>query len=231
MTAMKMNRDLRLFVAASAALILCGATARADYLSETGAIQIISPPPSVKSNDLQDDTFIRTFAEHHELTLTSSVTVDDTAAGTFKSDASLVGGVIGAGTKVDSYYFHSDTTKSLTIYDGSVTFSTAILGVIVQSASLSATDAQLGFSGTKYPAGDGGRGLELGTGSGEDFFSLSTDKKTLTFHFATHSNVDQVRVLTVPSVPEPASLALLGLGGLGLLGLARHLRKPSPARA
>ena len=218
------KREIRRMVAACAVLTWCGA-ARADYASMTGAIELISPPASLKPNQVQNDQFINTFAEHHELTLASAVNVDDTAAGTFNKVSSLVAGTIAAGTVVDSYIFHSDTTKSSTVYEGSVTFSSAILGVIVLSSSLNATDAQLGDSGTIYPTGDSGRGLELS--KTQDFFTLSADLKTLTFHFDTHGNVDEVRVLTVGTpVPEPAAAVLLGLGGLGALGVARlHLRR------
>jgi hypothetical protein len=223
-----MIRNLRRLFAACATLLCWGTMTRANYASETGMIQIISPPPSVKQGELMSDTVINTFAEHHELTLTSNVQVDDTKAGTFTNDASLVGGTIASGTKVDSYLFTSNPTSPSVTYDASVTFSSAILGVIVLSNSLDLTDTQLGHAGTKYPNGDGGRGLELARD--QDFFTLSADLKTLTFHFFTHGNVDEVRVITAATVPEPFSSALLGLGGFGLLGIARLRRKSARGR-
>ena len=204
-------------------LLLFGTSARAGYLSETGMIKVVAPPPSVVLGAFQSDSDIQTFIEQQRLVLTSSVKVDDTASGTFTSDASLVSGTIAANTSVDSYFFHSDPVSANQIFSGSVTFTTAILGVIVLSDSLSATDSLLGHPGTTYPTGDGGRGLELSTT--QDFFTLSADKKTLTFQFNTHENVDEVRVLTAPTtVPEPSSLALLGLGTLVLTGVASRRR-------
>jgi PEP-CTERM motif len=204
-------------------LLLFGTSARAGYLSETGMIQVVSAPPSLTTGSFQSDSDIRTFVEQQQFVLTSSVSVDDTATGTFTSNASLVGGTIAAGTSLGSYFFHSDPVSASQVYSGSVTFTTAILGVIVLSDSLSATDSQLGHQGTTYPTGDSGRGLELSTT--QDFFTLSSDRKTLTFQFNTHDNVDEVRVLTAPTaVPEPSSLALLGLGTLILTGASFRRR-------
>ena len=216
-----------LIVGPIALLLMCGTSAWAGYQGETGMIQVIAPPLSVKPGALQSDTAIRTFVEHQRLVLGTSVAVDDTASGTFTSNAALVAGTVAAGTSVDSYFFHSDPVSANQIFNGSVTFTTAILGVIVLSDSLSATDSQLGFPTTAYPTNDGGRGLELSTT--EDFFTLSADKRTLTFQFNTHGNVDEVRVLTAPTVPEPASAVLLGLGALVLTGVASRRQRSTPA--
>ena len=203
--------------------LLFGTSAQAGYLSETGMIQVVSPPVSLTVGSFQSNSDIRTFIEKQDFVLATSVKVDDTASGTFTSKASLVDGTIAAGTSVDSYFFHSDTVSGSQVYTGSVTFTTAILGVMVLAKSLDATDALLGHVGTTYPTGDGGRDLELDPT--HDFFTLSADKKTLTFQFDTHGNVDEVRVLTAPSaVPEPSSIALLGLGTIILTGASLRRR-------
>jgi hypothetical protein len=218
-------RNSRLMLVVLALLLGTGASSRAGYSSETGAVQVIAAPPSVQPGALMSNTFVQTFVEHQSLTLTSSVHVDDTAAGTFTSPASLVGGSIASGSQVDSYFFHSDPTAKAETYTGSVTFTSDIIGVIVLSHSLNLTDAQLGAVGTSYPTGVSNRGLELGTTSDKDSFTLSADLKTLTFSLHTSSAIDEIRVLTEPTaVPEPASALLLGLAIPGVLGLARLRR-------
>lgn len=206
----------RLLALAAASLVFSGSAARAGYSSVSNTIQIISPPPSVQIGALTSDTLIRTFAEVQDLTLKSSVAVDDTASGSFTSNSALVGGTIAAGTAVDSYLFHSDTATTSHVYTGSVTFSTQILGLIVLTQSLDSTDAQLAHPGTTYSTSNL-RGLELSPTA--DSFTLSADRRTLTFHFLTNNSLDEVRVVTAATVPEPASVVLMGLGGLILAGV------------
>jgi hypothetical protein len=194
--------------------------ASAGIIHTTGQVDLLSSPPaSVKAGKLQSNTDAFAFTEQTGLTLKTAVNVDITSPGTYKSVASLTPGTIAAGTPVESYFLHSDPPNNNSMYDGSVTFSTPILGLIVLSATLSSSDAQLGATGTAYPSNDTGRGLELT--NGQDFVTLSSDRETLTFHFFTHDNVDQVRILT--AVPEPSSIALAGCG-LILLAVARVAR-------
>jgi hypothetical protein len=189
--------------------------ATADLISTTGQIDVLSSPPaSVQRGQLQSNTNIFAFNEQARLTLSTAVSVDITSPGTYTTVASLTPGTISAGTQVSSYFLHSDPVNNNAMFDGSVTFSTPILGVIVLSGTLSSSDAQLGATGTTYPTNDSGRGLELT--AGQDFVTLSSNLRTLTVHFFTHDNVDEVRIIT--AVPEPSSLVLAA--GCGLLALA-----------
>jgi hypothetical protein len=200
-------------------------TATADIIGTTGAIDIISPPPSVKPGHLTSNTDIFTFQEQSRLSLPTSVAVDITSAGTYESVASLTPGTIAAGTLVQSYFLHTDTASGSQMYDGSVTFSTPILGVMVLSATLSNSDSTLGASGTTYPTGDSERGLELS--ADQDHVTLSSDLSTLTVHFFTHGNVDEVRILTAAPVPEPSSLLVAGCG-VAAFAVAFRLRAKKP---
>jgi hypothetical protein len=202
-------RPALIWIGAAVASCLWAGPATAGIIGTTGQVDLLSSPPaSVKRGQLQSNTDVFAFTEQTDLTLSTAVKVDITSAGTYKTDASLTPGTISAGTEVESYFLHADPQNNDSKFDGSVTFSTPILGVIVLSATLSASDAQLGALGTVYPKGDTGRGLELT--SGQDFVTLSSNLETLTFHFFTHDNVDQVRILT--AVPEPSTFVLAGCG-------------------
>jgi hypothetical protein len=201
-------------------------TATADIIGTTGAIDIISSPPSVKPGQLTSNTNIFTFQEQSRLSLPTSVAVDITSAGTYASNASLTPGTIAAGTLVQSYFLHTDTASGSQMFDGSVTFSTPILGVMVLSATLSNSDSTLGAPGTTYPTNDSQRGLELS--SDQDHVTLSSDLTTLTVHFFTHGNVDEVRILTAAPVPEPTSLLVAACGVIAFpMAFRRRTKRPA----
>jgi hypothetical protein len=147
-------------VGALVASCLWARPATAGIVSTTGQVDLLSSPPaSVKPGQLQSNTDIFAFTEQTDIKLSSAVNVDITSPGTYTTDASLTPGTISAGTSVASYFLHSDPQNNDSIYDGSVTFSTPILGVIVLSGTLSNSDVQLGATGTAYPIADTGRGL------------------------------------------------------------------------
>ena len=125
---------------------------RADIIGTSGAIDVLSSAPSsVKKNALISDTAVFAFSESAGLTLAGDVQVNILDAGTYKSGASLTPGSVAAGTTVDSYFLHADADSNGSIYVGSVTFSTSILGVIVLSSELSASDAMLALPARCIP--------------------------------------------------------------------------------
>lgn len=165
-------------------------------VSSSGAVHVISAPPSVQLGALESDTQIQFFGERLGVSLSSNVGVDISSAGTYSSVAGLSTGIVSAGTIVDSYYLHADPVGfSNTVGQleaGAVTFPTDVLGVIVLDPSLTASDPAVGFLGTSYP--NGGRALELG--SPTDTAILSADRRTVTLHLANSSASDDVRVIT-----------------------------------
>jgi hypothetical protein len=195
-------------------------TAEAGIISTTGAIDVLtSPPLSLKLGGLTSNTELFTFQESSNLTLSQNIPVDVTTAGTYQSKGSLTPGTISAGTEVDSYFLHSQPVNQPQVYFGSITFSSPILGLIVTGLGLDTTDALLRAAGTTYPTGNVGRGLELSPT--EDYVSPSSDLKTLSVHFTTHDDIDEVRVITA-AVPEPSSL-ILAVPSLVALPLLRRL--------
>jgi hypothetical protein len=208
-------------------------TARAGIVTTTATI--LSPPPAaVNPKDppqSNDATYI--FLERIT-TLTSTLDVDAHGAGTFDNDktgkhmtsTSLNRGTIAAGTAVESYMLFSNPAKGAHPYSGSVTFSTAILGVEVLTKSLNNTDGILGSTTTKYYTGTD-RGLELG--SPTDSFTLNLTANTLTFDFKTSSVIDEIRIIT--AVPEPATMAMCGTSLVVVTAVALRRRKAEADRA
>jgi hypothetical protein len=202
--------------------------AKGGIIATTGEVNVIAPPPSVQLGAVESNTQIPTFAERVRFSLPTSVAVDITAAGTYANNPTLTPGTIGAGTLVDSYYMYSDPIDSNSImFDGSATFNTNILGVIVLNNTLNGSDPILGAPGTLYPTGLSARGMELTPG--EDSVTISADLRTLTFHGSTDTSQDTVRIITAASpvsgVPEPSSLALFGIAAASLAGYSRWKRR------
>lgn len=177
--------------------------------SDGTAPEIIAAP-----TDLLDDTVTNTgmqgFDEAQNVLLTAALSVD--------------GGVIPAGTRVDSHMiFLNTSTGSRTHFEVDWTFSGDILGVMSDSGGMleAASTSFLGAPGTNYTVTGPGtgpaapftaRGLE-GFGDGYSF-----SDNVLTISMQVSEPGDWVRVVTAP-IPVPAALPLMAgaLGGLGLL--------------
>ena len=98
-------------------------------------------------------------------------------------------------------------------------FNRDILGILVQTSSLDATDALLDALATTYQLDDfrgvEGPGFEAEGVTVNDIVTLSADFRTVRFDFSTTSRLDEIRVIT--AVPEPAALGFIVIGVVGLL--------------
>lgn len=129
------------------------------------------------------------------------------------------GGLIAAGTRVNSHYVFFDPLRVRTA-KGSVSFDGAVLGVLTARNREFNTDALLGLSGVTY-LNPGARGLEAGD-------TLSILGNSISIDWRASSPGDYVRVLT--AVPEPASWAML-IAGFGVAGAALRRRRAHPVPA
>jgi hypothetical protein len=240
-----MRRWLLVSIALAAGQATALTPARAGILSVSGDAQQIAAPSSVVTGATESADFVRVFRERQNFTLPADLEVDFAAPGLYDQpkDIPSPSPVLVAGTRVDSYFFHADppTGKSSYVFDGSVTFTTDILGVIIfnngTNGRLGDTDALLGHPSTLYPLGGGNDDRDLEFQDGSDDVTLSADRRTLTFHFVTAPGpMDQIRVITaesfdVSAVPEPASLSLAILGLLVGAGVEwRHRCRAASTR-
>ena len=204
-------------------VLLSSASVEAGIISFLGDVDFIAPPPSVVLGDLEDDQLTRIFLEQSAVILGSDVGADVTLPGVVDEAADLTPGTISSGTRIDSYLFHFDPRSASGASVGSVTFNRDILGILVQTSSLDATDALLGALATMYQLNDfrgvEGPGFETQGVTVNDIVTLSADFRTVRFDFSTTARIDQIRVIT--AVPEPAALGFIVIGVVGLLAERR----------
>jgi hypothetical protein len=197
-------------------LLVLPAAVKAQVTGVTGTATLVPPPSSVETGTGAESIV---FAEQ-SLVLSSPINVDISGPGTYNSIASLTPGTIAAGTDVSSFYLHSWNSTDIagTVYRGSITFATPILGVEALSSSLPATNSVLGLPTITYFASNNAQGFELGT----QIDSLIISGDTLSFLDETFGAPDDLRIITAAAAaptPEPSILLMLGTGLLALVGL------------
>ncbi len=177
-------------------IVLADGEAPARVLSTT--LQVVSAPASLLGGALESATQAL-FVPEQTLTLEAPLDVDIAAPGRFTDPGQLPSGTLSAGTAVKSALVHFDPPTT----DGGVnalvvsgTLPAPVLGLLVHSASLAASDALFGASDTEYPDDDG-RIVELGSNE----VWLSDDGRSFRFDLSvggTSSGIDEVRVLYAP---------------------------------
>lgn len=188
-----------LAVAPAQAVVVTGGLTGGTALSNGGVFQIVTPGPgfTVGGNDFGDNN-VRAFNEQQGVTLLT--------------DLAVRGGVIAAGTRVNSHFLVFDPSTSRRAI-GSVTLSERILGVATTRNLLNGSNF-LGSSQVTYNFGNSS-GLE-----GNDIVTFAGDM--LSFDLSASSPSDSIRILT--AVPEPASWTML-IAGFGLVGAAARRRR------
>lgn len=236
------------------AICLCSllpTTSEAAFgVSVSGEAQQLIQPVSAERGDLEAN-FYSVWSEGLK-TIDSDLQVDHLGqAGHFavKDLDGSEGGLLSAGTQVNSYVAHLDLPRNdcnrwlccntkhtghekkggdLSFWDdleATLTFDSSIVGISLFTASLDASD-QYGI-GTSYSTGNKWRGL--GTHKGGDAFTISNDGKTLELNWnAIGKDFDQIRIFTAGGgfgtpVPEPASIVMWGTG-LFALSIFRNRR-------
>ncbi len=181
-----------------------GAGAGAALSGQCGTIASIAAPASVVPGVLQDDAKLLLVTEARQKTLTSALPVDFTQPGLYDDPAQLPSPqpTIAADTVVSSFLIHSDPVgqpQPGQRLSATVNFTSDILGVMVQDATLSGADSAVGATGVTYPGATAERGLELNV----DWVRLSA--RSIQVSVRTSTADDEVRVITAGADEKPAA--------------------------
>ncbi len=235
-------------------VLAASATARAGLVSVTGNGKILDPASQVTAatanfifpSDPVNDPPINAWDEKQGVVLTQNVYVDINAKNsshTIDSMSQLSSTfqdpdyVIKAGTVVDSSLLYYSPQGDQKVKDVTFTFSSQILGVIVDSDRFftksdpvnsdyfRATDF-LGNPDTVYPTSHfNNRGLELGS---PDSILVNIVGNTVELTILGASNPgDQVRVITAAPEPTTLVMALTGLVSAAIAARRRRIAKVS----
>lgn len=193
--------------AAVAVLLAAGASQAATITASNGGSVIASP--ATVGEDNPTNRSIEAFNEIVGYTLLADLAVD--------------GGVISAGTVVDSHMIFLNTEGGLDITStATFSFSERIIGIMSRTdgANMFASDSFLGGPVTYVAGGNYGsnRGLE---NAATDFVKF-VDLFTIDVGMRVTEPGDWVRVVTVSAVPLPAGMLLLPTGLAGLAFMRRR---------
>jgi hypothetical protein len=165
-----------------------------------GAVHFLQQPPlSVETGHLQSNEFILLFKERDSVELTRETIVSFAKPGRYTS-AQKNPTKIRPPHQVTSYLLHYDPTlpsisPAKQRREGSVTFSTPVVGVIQKHMALNLTDDLFGHPSAVYDQAKG-RGSERKLkDASSDVIVLSRDRRTLHFNLAVSGDLDQIRVL------------------------------------
>ena len=178
-------------------------TPASAYISGTsGAITKISPPASVKNQQLTSASTMFAFEERQGVQLASAVPVDITTPGNYESNASLTT-EIPAGTIVDSHYINSVRVSGsgTTVLTGTLTFPTDVIGIIVTPGKLG-NRRRARLARHRLRAREPRPRPRLGThGDSLDF----SGPRTVTLTSSEGNGSDQVRIITTHDSPPVAN--------------------------
>lgn len=201
------------------ATIISGTVTGGDSLSQGGTFQKLevpfteSNPDNTVGNNTFQDPNLYGFDEGQNVDITVDLAVDILADGLGGGGP----GIVSQGSTVASHYIFFDPSGNTTQM-GSVTFDSAIFGIITSTSNLAASDFLINTGvDCLNPAA---RGLEAG-----DIVTIS-GLNTISVGWFASTPGDYIRVLTDFSpaavVPVPAAVWFFPSGLLGLIGVAKR---------
>lgn len=199
------------------ALAILAVGASASITQTSGEVHEGTPPASVALNQHEHDdntgdpSGAHAFDEEQDhvtlapivldvctTTTSAFVTCPVPRGGRIDETGDLRPGTIPTNTCIDSHLVHADppgAPVSGVVYEGSVSFDSPILGVILLTSNLAASDADPGLAPTVVYEPAPNRGLELDAESDE--ITINTDANRVVFRFDVRLTIDQIRVITL----------------------------------
>jgi len=207
------TRSTSVLALISIAAIASGA--QAAITSTSGGVTQISPPLACGPGQLT--SLFQAWCWDELQGVTTSGTIVDETQNPGGSAAPVLGSIAGT---FDSHFVHFEPTPGIVATSGTITFATAIKGVIYRAQFLDFTDPTFGAPGTAYPTGYPLRGLSNFPASN---FTVVGNTFSFTFFYPVGSaEVFQVRILTDAQVPAPGVAGVFA--GAGLIGAHRRRR-------
>jgi hypothetical protein len=140
--------------------------------------------------------------------------IDISQPGLYNQSTDLTFGVIPSGATVRSFIVHADSNGvSPMVYEGWVRFDGPVFGIITGTPLLNATDPRFGGLSTTYST-ISSRGVDFSPTVGQDWISLSPDRRLVSFRLSVSETMDEFRIVTGGSPVPSAGASALTLAGL-----------------
>jgi hypothetical protein len=153
----------------------------------TGLVGARLEPMPADLLSITDDEDLLVYPEQEGFVLPTDLPCGVHVAADYDDDTYVRGGVIPAGTRVDSFFVRAaSTTKD--VFQADVTFNREVLCVMPTDGSMDASQPVLAKDGTTYPSlnPDGGSNNASGVDVGSpDRLALSDDRRTVRFSYVT----------------------------------------------
>ena len=197
--------------------------ARADDPAASGYVDFLdTAPKDVRTGKLEDSGRAVIFAERLDFSADVPIKIDVSRPGDVvkledrtgkqgkvkhgkKVSRILSPSVVAKGRRINSYYIHFDPVgrqDTERVATGSVTFDDEVIGLVISTENLIASNRIAGSPSTQYPTGQA-QDLELNKSTQ---LSLSADRRTVSFKLCASTHADNIRVITKaqgePAIPQ-----------------------------
>lgn len=180
-------------------LVDTGATVRP--LAQSWTVNVSRSGPLDLTLDQYQPEEHGVLVDEGEHSLATELSLDVSAPGQYRQGGALTPGTLPAGTAVHSWLLHYDPVPNdagVTSYTAVITFERPVLGILLLTATLHASDDELARDDVTYPSAYSLRGIETNLG---DEVWLSADQKSVRLSLSVAAGglgLDQIRVVTEP---------------------------------